>query len=371
MENRVQGIGKPVNPMAQNATKQVLFVDDEPAFLSMIRQLAAQSYGEGWNVHTAVNASQALSLLQSQRIDLAVVDVQMPVIDGIQFLALLNRRFPHLQKVVLTGFASEQYRTACLSGGAELFLEKPRTVDGFEVIFAAINELARWQPEEGFRGVLRKVGIQDIIQMECLNRHSVIMEISGSGAKGVIYIQDGEFVHAQLGEKSGEAAVNALMSLRGGEFALKSFITPPSRTIHGQWEFVLMEAFRQRDEAGDPEAKPQVYEPAASVIESLDGGEQAALDAHPMPAQSRPRSRIDEVLICSDQGEVLYDHRCPDANTRINLMEFISQRSRQMSQALPMGRLDRVEFSATSSRMIAQFQNGCGIVVRSTALPPP
>lgn len=359
----------PVTKTSKSTIKELLFVDDEPAFLEMISPLAQQSLGEGWRVHTAINASQALSLIQSHRITLVVLDVQMPVIDGIQFLSLINRRFPHIQKIILTGFATEQYRMACLAGGAELFLEKPLSVDGFEAIFAAIAELARLQPEEGFRGVLRKVGIQDIIQMECLNRHSVILELSAPGAKGEIYIQDGELVHAQLGNKVGEEAVYALVALRGGEFELKPFITPPSRTIQGQWEFVLMEAFRQRDEAGpesagsaDPaDSMPHTVEPDAELKERTE--------ANAIPTSSRPRSRIDEVLLCSEHGEVLHDFRCPDASSRVNLMEFISQRSRQMSQALPLGQFERLECSASSSRLIAQFQNGCGIIVRSSILP--
>ena len=135
--------------------KKVLFVDDNLQFLEMIERLMGNwSRGE-WQIFLAQNSGKALLTLQEHAIDLAVVDVQMPVVDGIQFLALLNRKYPAVQKVTLSAYADEASRTACLSQGAELFLEKPRDPADLEIIFATLRELARQKPvSAGFRGVL-------------------------------------------------------------------------------------------------------------------------------------------------------------------------------------------------------------------------
>ena len=366
--------GHMTNP--ERKKKKVLFVDDEPAFLEMMRLLAEEYYPDAWEVFTAEGAGPALSMLQDQGMDLVVLDVQMPVVDGVQFLALLNRKYPHAQKVVLTGYANEEYRAQCLSGGAELFLEKPRAVDGFQVVFATLNELTRWKPESGFRGVLRQVGIQDLIQMECLSRHSSVMEVTAPGMRGEICIEEGAIVHAQIAEKTGADAFFQIIGLPGGEFSLKPFVAPTARTVEGQWEFLLMEACRQRDEA---EAQA-----AAGPAEEADGtggqeGESPAAGIAPAPepvapktaapgetAPPRERARIDEVLICSEQGEVLYEYACRDANARINLLEFISQRSRKLAQVLDTGSLARLELEGSKGRMVARFQNGCGVLVRAS-----
>ena len=79
---------------------------------------------------SAESAGKALSFLQKERVDLVVLDIQMPVIDGLQFLNLVHRKYPNLQKVVLTGYAQDNYRAACLSGGADLFLEKTQNRRG-------------------------------------------------------------------------------------------------------------------------------------------------------------------------------------------------------------------------------------------------
>src|SRR5207244_2939216 len=162
----------------------VLFVDDDPGFLDAIQNLM-RAYSEGqWEVLVAPDAAGALALIREQKIDLLVIDVHMPVMDGLQFLALLHRKYPQILKVALTGDATEPYRAACLSNGAELFLEKPATREGWLSIYSALNELVRLQPEEGFRGVLRRVGLQDVLQMECLARSSSVLEVSTAHSAG-------------------------------------------------------------------------------------------------------------------------------------------------------------------------------------------
>src|ERR1044071_3298706 len=202
-----------------------------------------------WTVLTAASASAAMSILQNQTPNLIVLDVCMPVVDGLQFLSIIHRRYPDIQKVALTGFATESYRTACLAAGAELFLEKPRSPEGLESVFATFDELTKCKPDSGFRGVLRSVGLTEIIQMECLNKNSSILRVTAGSTHGLIYICDGNIIHAEAGAVKGESALHKIFSLAGGDFSLKPYAEPPERSIEGQWEFLLMEAAQKRDEA--------------------------------------------------------------------------------------------------------------------------
>ena len=77
----------------------------------------------------------------------------------------------------MTGETSQKLRAECLNSGAELVLEKPCEEDGWRNIYSTLEQLTRFQPEEGFRGVLCRVGLQDVLQMECLARNSVILNI--------------------------------------------------------------------------------------------------------------------------------------------------------------------------------------------------
>ncbi|MFZ0828726.1 MAG: HEAT repeat domain-containing protein [Verrucomicrobiia bacterium] len=227
---------------------QILFVDDEDVFLETIRDLFVMLSNNTWRIHCAASADRALEILKTTRIELAIVDVVMPVLDGTQFLRILQRRYPDLKKAVLTGNATEETRSTCLANGADLFIEKPRSAEGLKSIFVMLDELITWTPHEGFQGLLRRVGLQDVIQMECLGRNSSILEVSDQQMRGRIYIENGSLIHAAVGPETGECALQQLLTLAGGSFELLPFERPPQRTIEGQWETLLMEAARLRDE---------------------------------------------------------------------------------------------------------------------------
>ncbi len=320
-------------------------MDDEKNFLDTTRALFTTWSKGSWQVECATSADQALEILRTRKFDLIVVDLNMPVIDGIQFLNILNRRYPDLKKAAITGYANEERRAACLAAGAELFIEKPRSVEGLKSIFTMLDELVTWKQQAGFQGMLRQVGLQDVIQMECLGRNSSILEIHNRQLAGRIYIEDGRIIHAVAGELTGEPAFQRLLSLPGGSFQLQHFEPPAERTIEGQWEFLLMEAARVRDEAAGQTPEPEVA-----------AGSEAA-QAVPSPATASATSvRVAETLICSGHGKPLYEWQCADVNARMALLLEIGQQAVRVGRLLPLGKFDRLEIQLPTSRAVAQLK---------------
>jgi CheY-like chemotaxis protein len=352
--------------------RRVLFVDDDAQFLATLQPLMEELSGGAWEVLAAESASRAFALLQQRPADLAVLAVEMSVVDGIQLLTLLNRSHPQMQKVMLTGFPNEKHRAACLANGAELFLEKPKTRDDWQNLYTALNELLPHQPEHGFRGALRRVGLQEVIQMECLARSSSVVEVSDGRQPGEIWIEEGRIVHAQLGPISGEEAFNHLLLLRGGHFYLKPYTTPPAHTIAGQWEFLLLEAARKRDElqaaeAGPPTATtapehPAEHAPAAGETRP------SPTEARPQPPPVQPRPVIAEMLVCSAQGEVLYEWTVKGRAAWLGFFEFLSERSQRLAQGLNLGEFDRLEIYTPEARTVILLNAESGVLV-STARP--
>jgi CheY-like chemotaxis protein len=226
----------------------VLFVDDSMAFLETFSGLCSVFANNTWEIHCAMAADRALAILQENPIDLVVLDIGIPVVDGIQLLGIINQRYPGIKIAVMTSSATEGNRAACLSNGAELFIEKPVSPDGIRVVFNMLSDLISWAHREGFSGALRQVGLQEVIQMECIGRHSSILEIRNRQLRGQIYIEAGAVTHAAVGTLTGEQAFYRLLSLKGGEFQLKPFRAPPQRTVQDRWELLLMEAARVCDE---------------------------------------------------------------------------------------------------------------------------
>jgi len=258
---------------------------------------------------------------------------------------LLNRKYPAVQKVTLSAYADDASRAACLSHGAELFLEKTARPADLEIIFATLLELARHKPTiNGFRGVLRQVSLQDVIQMECLNRNSSILEVNAGQWQGEIFIKRAPSFMRIAADRNGEAGLNKILALKGGEFNLRPYVEPPQQTIDGSWEFLLMEAAQARDEAGEieeappseadlplmPRPAPPVRPPASAYVPPAStpvspparsvqpASSVTSVPAVPeriaAPLGNNP-ARIDELIVCSAKGEVLYEWQCPTPAT--------------------------------------------------------
>lgn len=328
-------------------------MDDEPDFLRLVRELFGPLSGGRWEIHCANSADAALEMLKQQKMDLVVVDNSMPVLDGIQFLSLLGKRFPDLKKVSLTAYSTEDKRSACLAAGAELFIQKPQSGEGFKSVFAMLDDLMSWAPKQGFQGMLRRVGLQDVIQMECLGRNSSVLEVYNEHVLGRIYIEDGSIIHAAGGDLTGERALQRLLALPGGSFELVPFEPPPQKSISGSWEFLLMEASRMRDELaaqtvpGEPEVDPQT-----------------------LAAPAAPSVLVVETLVCSGLGKALYDAGCADVPARVMLLKNIGRQAAQLAQIASLGTFDRLELQLADGRAIAQAKPDRLVFVAVANLSP-
>ena len=117
--------------------KRILIVDDEPRYL---RLLEANLRTEGYEVATAQDGMQALEVFSTNPIDLVLLDVMMPRLDGFGATQRL-REFTNVPIVILTARGEEQDRVRGLDLGADDYLIKP---------FSATELLAR------VRAVLRR-----------------------------------------------------------------------------------------------------------------------------------------------------------------------------------------------------------------------
>jgi CheY-like chemotaxis protein len=125
---------------------QVLLVDDSMAFLETFGELCGILSNSTWEVHCAVSADRTLAILPEKPMDLVILDVGLPMMDGLQLLGIIHRRYPAIKLAVMTGNATEAKRTDALANGAELFLEKPVSAQGIQSVFNLLNDLLSWPP---------------------------------------------------------------------------------------------------------------------------------------------------------------------------------------------------------------------------------
>ena len=103
---------------------RVLVADDDPASAELVLYFL-QSHG--FTVSTALDGNRALELGASGDYKVVILDVHMPMYDGLEVLQMLRRRHVlHPIKVIgLTGDAPEQVRLALVRNGVDSFLVKP------------------------------------------------------------------------------------------------------------------------------------------------------------------------------------------------------------------------------------------------------
>ncbi len=122
---------------------QVLLVDDERELVST---LAERLGYRGINADWAVTPVDAVAMLSEQRYDIAVLDVQMPDMDGFELKEKMELLRPDLKFIFMTGHGSEEcYHKGCSETGEAFYLVKPVEIDS---LIEKLNQVML-QGEEG------------------------------------------------------------------------------------------------------------------------------------------------------------------------------------------------------------------------------
>jgi two-component system chemotaxis response regulator CheY len=115
--------------MTEPARRRVLVVDDANLVRRFYRNALERA---GFVVDEALNGVEALEKLLAETVDLAIVDINMPQMDGVTFLKTLRRQAPPLSSIpalVISTEAGNQDRIAARMAGANFYLVKPVSQD--------------------------------------------------------------------------------------------------------------------------------------------------------------------------------------------------------------------------------------------------
>jgi CheY-like chemotaxis protein len=108
----------------------VLVVDDSPDLRELI-SMVIERHPDGWQVvATAAEGQQAVDQARDTQPDLVLLDIAMPVMDGMQALPLIRQACPEAVVVMLSGYPFETAGQGALDAGAHGYLEKSDLVRG-------------------------------------------------------------------------------------------------------------------------------------------------------------------------------------------------------------------------------------------------
>lgn len=108
------------------AKLQLMLVDDEERFLLTTSKLLKK---RGFEPVTATGGAEALALLAEQPVDVVILDVKMPGMDGVEALQHIKARFPLIEVIMLTGHGTIDSAVEGMKSGAFDYLTKPCDLD--------------------------------------------------------------------------------------------------------------------------------------------------------------------------------------------------------------------------------------------------
>jgi CheY-like chemotaxis protein/anti-sigma regulatory factor (Ser/Thr protein kinase) len=132
---------------AGSAPEKVLVVDDEAGLRNMLK-FGLQK--RGYEVFEAEGGQQALELAKIHKFDLAVCDIMMPGMDGVQVLKALKALSPTIEVVMATGYATLETAVESMKQGASDYIQKPYSLGTLCTVFEKASEHRRLQAKVAY-----------------------------------------------------------------------------------------------------------------------------------------------------------------------------------------------------------------------------
>ncbi|MGZ4851359.1 MAG: response regulator [Candidatus Bathyarchaeia archaeon] len=121
---------------------KILVIDDDENIRNTMKTILED---EGYLVDLAANGSEAIEKTQKTAYNIALLDIRLPDIEGVELLKLMKDPTPRTRKIMVTGYPSMQNAITALNKNADAYLIKPVNV---EKLLKTIKDQLQLQEEE-------------------------------------------------------------------------------------------------------------------------------------------------------------------------------------------------------------------------------
>jgi DNA-binding NtrC family response regulator len=151
-------------PQSEKTKFSILIIDDELKICEILKDIINS---EGYDADFSINGRDGLKKIQRNKIDLVLLDIKLPDIDGLTVLKKIKDIDPDVSVIVISAFGSVSTAVEALKNGAEDFIEKPLEANRIIMTIKNILEKIEFKRQ------------RNILKSEMLNEYKIIGESAG------------------------------------------------------------------------------------------------------------------------------------------------------------------------------------------------
>ncbi len=114
---------------------KIVLADDQKVFIESLKTYLEESSRELQVIGLAANGQEAIEAVEQEQPDIVLMDVRMPIVDGVEATKVIHKKFPDVKILMLTTFDDEEYLHMALKYGAAGYLLK-EDIDATELLDA-------------------------------------------------------------------------------------------------------------------------------------------------------------------------------------------------------------------------------------------
>jgi CheY-like chemotaxis protein len=246
--------------------RKVLFLidDDEITLLTIEKKFA--KYSELFSMVTVKNRPDAVKAVEQAAISLVVLDLDIPQLEGTEFLSQLQQKYPDVPIIAVTTEYSDKSPSTAEGTGVVASISKPFDIDNLG------NEIISTLQSEADGGIMHNISpvvFLQLIQME--GKTCTIRLIDNSSNKGgTLYFKDGLMVDARADELHGIQAAYKVITWENVTLFIKNKCTSPKNLINRSLQAIILKAMSLKDESHDSPGTAPLREPDSENLPAAE-----------------------------------------------------------------------------------------------------
>ncbi|HLP48346.1 MAG TPA: response regulator, partial [Candidatus Kapabacteria bacterium] len=308
----------------------ILIVEDDRKVVELLKE-TIEEIGNGCAIKIAYNGKEAVEILEKEKIELALLDIKMPVMDGVQVLTELHNRKIWLPIIILTAYSVKDIEHKLLEFGIVDYLSKPLDIAKLK---KRIKEVLKNREQKDSITGMSLAAILQVLEME---QRTGVISIKTDKKSGRIFFKKGMVVDIDAEGLTPEEALGELLDQTNKDQAISIEYLDHRRKerINKSLTEILLEASRLLDEDKNEDKKESKEEPISPKIEKESDTKEGKIENQKVSTLiDRLKEELGEALLSAQvwtlsEGEVFAGY-----NQQSEVSDLFTQITLYINEAL-------------------------------------